>query len=97
MEKYSRILIIMFFLLLFNFLCTIYIASRYNQKNIQAVETLSTPISTASPSTKAITSPPSTPFDTNNITADLKIIKAEIRAIRESLNSSGLILETPKP
>lgn len=89
MEKYARVLIIIFFLSIFNLGLNIYILSKINKPVVEKQVQTVIPTQTASPSA-TVTTPP-------NIQSDLTVIKAELRALRESLESNGLILQTPEP
>lgn len=90
MEKYGRVLVIIFFLCLINIGLSIYTINQV--KNPQVTQTEPTTISTklASPASQTVTIPP-------NIQSDLTLIKAEIRTLRDALDVTGLILETPAP
>ena len=90
MERYSRILIIMFFMVFFNLILSLYILTKPSKPNVVTLSPSPTTFTKMATPMATTTAPP-------NIQSDLNVIKAEIRALRESLNSSGLILETPKP
>jgi hypothetical protein len=93
MDRYTRILVIIFLLCLINLGLNLYLLSRNNNSAVQTVPTISQPITRNSPQavpTALVTTPP-------NIQSDLNTIKAEIRALRDSLELTGIIPETPKP
>jgi hypothetical protein len=95
MERFSRILIIIFTLILVNIGLNSYLITKVNKLEKQnSKNIITTQITTTSPTPK-----PSAKNESqdNNISADLAIIKAEIRSIRESLELTGIVLETPKP
>ncbi|MEK7168922.1 MAG: hypothetical protein AAB778_02815 [Patescibacteria group bacterium] len=93
MEKYARVLIIIFFLCLFNLGLNIYVLSKLDNPVTQA-----TPISNQLVTRNSPQAVP-TVFATTvpSIQSNLTQIKAEIRALRDSLESTGLILQTPEP
>lgn len=92
MEKYSRVLITIFLLVVINLVLSFYILTKLNQpvknKEVQpaVVAKIATPSATVA-----------TPISTPNIQSDLTLIKAEIRAMRTSLETTGLIVATPEP
>lgn len=95
MEKYSRILVIIFFLLLINIGFSIYITSNINLAKVSPLQTESlSPKSTNQP---VLTNTSNNQTDLSLIKNDLTILKAELRAMRESLNGTGLITVTPEP
>lgn len=92
MDKFGRVLIIIFFLCLFNLGLNIYVLSKLDKPvaNLPATVISSTK---PTPSNK----PVSPKVDETSIQSDLTQIKAEIRSLRDSLESTGLILTTPEP
>lgn len=88
MDKFARVLIIIFFLCLFNLGLNFYILSKLDEPVVESVPVQQTVV-VKSPQPVA-TTPPS-------IQTDLTQIKAEIRSLRDSLESTGLILQTPEP
>ncbi len=84
MERYARVLIIIFFLCLINLGLSIFVINKLNSKS----EVKPTPVATT-------VKPSSTPFgktptatDSADIKSDLTLIKAEIRALREILGTT---------
>jgi hypothetical protein len=92
MDKFGRVLVIIFFLCLFNLGLNFYILSEIN-KPVET--TIQQPIVSTKPSPS--TKPVVTKTDETVIQGELKVIKAEIRSLRDSLESTGLILQTPEP
>lgn len=91
MEKYGRVLVIIFFLILINLGLTFYILSKLNKPIVE--KTVPVIIQkTATPSALPVAKGAEA-----SIQSDLNLIKAEIRALRDSLESNGLILTTPEP
>ncbi len=88
MDKFGRVLVIIFFLCLFNLGLNVYILSKLNKPVKENVPVQQTVV-TKSPQ-PVVTTP-------QNIQTDLTQIKAEIRSLRDSLESTGLILQTPEP
>lgn len=90
MDKYARVLVIIFFLVIANIGLSIYMLNKID-KPVANLPTVSPqPVTrNATPVAIATTAP--------NIQSDLTVIKAEIRALRDSLESTGLILTTPEP
>ncbi len=93
MEKYSRILVIIFFLCLTNLGLSIYTLSKYqNLNNEKTANTQLQNNNKPAPSPKSAS--PSASFDTktsgdlSNIQSDITLIKAEIRALREILGTT---------
>lgn len=93
MEKYARVLIIIFFLCLFNLGLNIYVLSKLNNPVANNLPVAVISSAKPTPSNK----PVSPKVDEAGIQSDLTQIKAEIRALRDSLESTGLILQTPEP
>lgn len=91
MEKYARVLVIIFFLCLFNLGLNIYLLSKIDKPITNQ------PITVSSPKPTSSTKPISPKVDEVGIQSDLTQIKAEIRSLRDSLESTGLILQTPEP
>lgn len=89
MEKYGRVLVIIFFLVLINLGLSIYTLSKLD-KPVSV-----TPVPTQTSTNR--TSPQPVPTTPATIQSDLNLIKAEIRALRDALDVTGLILETPAP
>lgn len=86
MEKYSRILVIIFFLTVGNLALSIYTISKLNrpteqEKQISTVTPKASPTPTSKPAAKEV--------EDSNSKADLTLIKAEIRALREILGVTG--------
>ena len=96
MDKFSRILVVIFTLLIVNLGLSIYTITKLpkesnNKNDIKQLESITAKVSLSpSPSTKPIPTP------NTDIKSDLNTIKAEIRSLKESLSSSGLIIETTK-
>lgn len=88
MDRYARVLVIIFFLCLINLGLNFYILSKLDEPATESVPVQQTVV-TKSPQPVATTPP--------NIQTDLTQIKAEIRSLRDSLESTGLILTTPEP
>ena len=88
MDKFGRVLVIIFFLCLFNVGLNFYILSK-----------LGKPVTETVPAQQIVTVKSPQPITTTppNIQTDLTQIKAEIRSLRDSLESTGLILQTPEP
>lgn len=91
MEKYARVLVIIFFLILINLGLSFYVISKLNKPTEVIQVTPTTTKVTTSPSAQIVATPPS------SIQSDLNLIKAEVRALRDSLEVSGLITESPTP
>lgn len=89
MDKFGRVLIIIFFLCIISLGLNIYIISKLNKPTPEIKNQAIVVTKTATPNAN-ITTPP-------NIQTDLTQIKAEIRSLRDSLESTGLILQTPEP
>lgn len=91
MEKYARVLVIIFFLCLINLGFNFYILSKVSNPVTVSVPAVQQPVVTRNPSpvTVATTVP--------SIQSDLNLIKAELRALREALDVTGLIETTPTP
>ena len=92
MDRYTRILVIIFLLCLVSLGLNFYMISKVSRPITQTVSTVQQPTTRNSP--QAVPTIPSTP---PSIQADLTQIKAEIRALRDSLESTGLISVTPEP
>lgn len=96
MDKFSRILFVIFILLIVNLGLSIYTITKLpkesnNKNNIKQLESVAEKGSPfASPSTKAVPTP------NTDIKSDLNTIKAEIRSLKEILTSNGIIIETTK-
>lgn len=97
MEKYSRILIYIFLLTILNLGISSYLIYKVN--NVPQTKTIvNQPITTGKPSPTPQTKQQEATTDTqSDIKSDLIIIKAEIRALREALDVTGLLTATPKP
>jgi hypothetical protein len=95
MEKYARVLVIIFFLCLINIGLNVYTLSKVNnQANQKTIETIaSAPTSSPIPGTKATTD---ANLNENEVRADLTIIKAEIRSLREILGTTKSFEELSK-
>lgn len=94
MEKYSRVLIYIFLLSILNLSVSSYLIYKVN--NIQIAKTQQGAVSTTTkPSPTPVSS--SKPMTSDDIRNDLTIIKAEVRALRDSLEGTGLIIPTPEP
>lgn len=93
MEKYSRVLVIIFFLSILNICISIYAISKISEP-----EKKSDPIALTTNILPTATPKPTTEMsNSESIKADLAILKAEIRALRDLLETNGLILNTPEP
>ena len=89
MEKYARVLVIIFFLILINLGLSVFIMNKLNK-----------PVETPKPSISAVKSSPTPSNQASNppsIQSDLNLIKAEIRALREALDITGLLKPTETP
>ena len=87
MDKYSRILIIIFFISLINFGLSVYNLSQASFKtNDQKITSQS--LATLKPTSPSPT-PKTNQSDIEVIKSDLTLIKAEIRSLREILGVSG--------
>lgn len=91
MEKYGRVLVIIFFLCLINLGLTVFTISKLNKSQDNK------PISIVTTNNDKVSPTPTPKIDLTLIQSDLTVIKAEIRSIRELLTGSGLIIETPAP
>lgn len=89
MEKYARVLVIIFFLCLFNIGLTVFTLSKINKPTVERVIPTLITQKTATPSA-TVTTP-------SSIQSDLTVIKAEIRALRDSLETTGIVTQTPTP
>lgn len=87
MEKYSKILIYIFLLTIINIGISSFLIYKINIKPETKTQTPSL----------IVTNTKATPQSNSDIKSDLTTIKAEIRALRETLEVTGLISETPKP
>lgn len=85
MEKYSRVLVIIFFLCLINLGLTTYAISKINSAN---QKTVATTASTVKESPQPTVKPGTNVTTDNDIKSDLTLIKAEIRALREILGTT---------
>ena len=85
MEKYARVLVVIFFLCLINLGLTLFILTKIKNEP----EAKPTPITLTkfSPSPSAI-GRTVIPTDSTDIKSDLTLIKAEIRALREILGTT---------
>jgi len=92
MEKYSRVLVIIFFLVIANIGLSVYILSKINEPVVSLPVVSPQPVTRNSP--QAVPTVLPTPA---SIQSDLTLIKAEIRALRDSLETNGLISTTPEP
>ena len=88
MDKFGRVLVIIFFLCLINLGLNIYLLSKLDEPIVETVPVQQAVV--AKSPQPVVTTPP-------NIQTDLTQIKAEIRSLRDSLESTGLILQTPEP
>jgi len=84
MDKYGRVLIIIFFLCLINLGLILFTINKLDARNIQTGQTENvfvkqSPIPTNKPSSVA----------PDDIRSDLNLIKAEVRALREILGVTG--------
>ncbi len=93
MEKYARVLVIIFFLCLINLGFNLYILSKVSNPVAISVPQ---PV-TRLPAQAGNPSPVTVPTTPATIQSDLTLIKAEIRALREALDVTGLIETTPTP
>lgn len=95
MEKYARVLVIIFFLCLANLGLNIYIISKVN-KPIAVKESLNIPAQTPSSTNKSTATSEPKNSDLGQIKADVTLIKAEIRALRELLGTTKSFEELSK-
>jgi len=94
MDRYTRILVLIFLICIINLGLSVYLINKAKDKinPIPVVNNSNTSVlKSPSPTTKAVE------LDSANFKSELGIIKAEIRALRDSLETSGLILTTPEP
>lgn len=95
MEKYARVLVIIFFLCVANLGLNIYIISKINKLTITNNQaSISTPLPTTSAKPQASSEPKNS--DLGQIKADVTLIKAELRALRELLGTSKSFEELSK-
>lgn len=93
MEKFSRILLALFFLLILNICLNFYILNKIAKINKERPSQIVQKIeSSPFPSTKPVEA-----TNSADIKADLNIIKVELRSIRESLTTNGLLSPNPNP
>jgi len=85
MDKYGRVLIIIFFLCLINLGLTLFTINKLDARNMQTGQT-ETVFVKQSP---IPTNKPATSVAPDDIRTDLNLIKAEIRALREILGVTG--------
>lgn len=97
MDRFSRILIVIFILCLLNLGLNGYLISKINK--LQTATKVNTPSTLNTSPTPKTTSKPTMnqSQDTSTIASELSIIKAELRSIHESLELTGIVAETPKP
>ena len=93
MDKFGRVLVIIFFLCLFNLGLNLYVLSKLNKPVTQTLPATNQPSTRNTPQGV----PSAQPTTSATIQSDLTVIKAELRALRESLESADLILQTPEP
>jgi hypothetical protein len=96
MEKYARVLVIIFFLCLINLGFNLYILSIVTKPVTVTTQVVPSP-TTRPPTGEAGKSPQAIATTPATIQSDLTVIKAEIRALREALDVTGLIETTPTP
>ncbi len=89
MEKYSRVLVIIFFLCILNMAFSIIIISKVSKTTEKPTTIITQLVKTPMPGATSTALPNSQP--------ELLLIRAEIRALRESIESNGLLLATPLP
>ncbi len=95
MEKYARVLVIIFFLCVANLGLNIYIISNLEKSTAtNELVSFSTPLPTSSTKPQASNEPKST--DLSQIKADVTLIKAEVRALRELLGTTRTFEELSK-
>lgn len=96
MEKYARVLVIIFFLCLINLGLNVYLLSQLDKQSLSLGDK---PVAESVPVQQTVVTKSPQPIATTtpNIQTDLTQIKAEIRSLRDSLESTGLILTTPEP
>lgn len=88
MEKYARVLVIIFFLTIVNLGLSIFIISKLNKES----EVKPTPVvitTTNSPTPQSKLATPSASLSNDEIKSDLTLIKAEIRGLRDVLGVTG--------
>lgn len=88
MEKYARVLVIIFFLTIVNLGLSIFIINKLNKEP----EIKQTPIivtNTNSPTPQSKLATPSATLSDDEIKSDLTLIKAEIRGLRDVLGVTG--------
>lgn len=84
MDKYGRVLIIIFFLCLINLGLSIFVVLKLNSKSVQQSASINQQtVATLKPQPTVIAA-----ANTANIQSDLSLIKAEIRALREILGTT---------
>lgn len=88
MEKYSRVLVIIFFLCLINLGFNLYIIYKLNNPVAQTVPVVQQPVVTRLPAQAGNPSPTTVATIPTTIQSDLTLIKAEIRALREILGTT---------
>lgn len=90
MEKYSRILIIIFFLCLFNLGLNFYMLSNIKNdfKNTNKLQSNTSPMPTSKTATESAKVNLENKSELATFQSDLTVIKAEIRALRELLGTT---------
>ncbi len=95
MEKYARVLVIIFFLCVANLGLNIYVIANLNKPTATKESvSLSTPSPTSSTKPQASNEPKNS--DLGQIKADVTLIKAELRALRELLGTTRTFEELSK-
>ncbi len=95
MEKYARVLVTIFFLCVANLGLNIYIISNLKNPTVTSeLVSISTPLPTSSTKPQASNEPKGS--DMSQIKADITLIKAEIRALRELLGTTRTFEELSK-
>jgi hypothetical protein len=96
MEKYSKILIYIFLFSIINSILIIVLFFKLGTSEV--AQNIETNVATSIPKAKTTATPqPSPVSQQTDIKADLNLIKAELRALRESIDNSGVAISTPNP
>lgn len=98
MDRYTRILLVIFLLCLINLGLSFFVLSKLNNP-VRFPVASNQPVSRNSTSPSGGPSPVAIPTNLPTIQSELNLIKAEIRALRDSLEQTGIIAipETPEP
>jgi len=96
MEKYSKILIYIFLFSVINSILITVLFFKLNRN--ETIQKSEAKVVIPSPTTKTSATPqPSSANLQPDIKSDLNLIKAELRALRESIDSTGIVTTTPNP